>query len=492
MPYGLPNELWAKLPPDDQAAIAATATGQPIPAIGGYTPTAATPAPPPTLTSGTSTRPTQQQAAPTQYPVATTVTTPRRAPVGQASQDGAWTLAAREAQVATVQDALAVPGARIPTQPGVSLTRAPTAASLRPPTPGPSRQEPATQTAEADLSFDTDALIQPGMRVPTRPGVTLITAPAASPLTPLPTEPAQQPHVDSETTTPTPMDTDALVMPGARAPRGYLGQNVTLVAVPKAQRTPPALASTPQADDFDTDAFVPAGVNVPPGYFGKRVAFTVLTSDDRRTPARHGPPGPAQVVKIERGPAKGVVLTSRDLRIVEQLQHITVPGVHGDVTILNPLLTLEAAKKAGLSLPVALALLSMESSGGYNWWGDDPNIFQEGHDALHGRNWGKVVTKAAYDAYREQRTEAKKQGVGPAQLTDPSQQKRADQLGGAWKPLPNMIAGFEDMRELIRRSPTLRVAIGRYNGSPPYADYANGFLQYEQRWAAALALKQNG
>ena len=233
MPYGLPNELWAKLPPDDQAAIAATATGQPIPAIGGYTPTAATPAPPPTLTSGTSTRPTQQQAAPTQYPVATTVTTPRRAPVGQASQDGAWTLAAREAQVATVQDALAVPGARIPTQPGVTLIRAPIAAAP--------------------------------------------TLPPAAPA------PAATPSSD-------PYATDALVPPGVRVPSGYLGQNVTLMTPPSSIQPPP----TGQKNADQPTAATPAA---PTGAEPNSSQPTLASVRPQRTllgipPPEEGPIGP--------------------------------------------------------------------------------------------------------------------------------------------------------------------------------------------------------
>ena len=81
-----------------------------------------------------------------------------------------------------LDDALVPHGSRTPTQPGVTYISAPVAApapkSLPVPTPAGNNQQGASDPAE---DFDTDALVTPGVRVLTRPGITFI---AASPVVP--------------------------------------------------------------------------------------------------------------------------------------------------------------------------------------------------------------------------------------------------------------------------------------------------------------------
>lgn len=93
--YGIPADLWRRLPSDDQAAVRAESMGQPPPAIGGYAPTAANPAPPPNLTA-----PGSSRSGPTgDYPAATTVTMPEKASATKPNPSIGWTLASNEAQV---------------------------------------------------------------------------------------------------------------------------------------------------------------------------------------------------------------------------------------------------------------------------------------------------------------------------------------------------------------------------------------------------------
>jgi hypothetical protein len=93
--------------------------------------------------------------------------------------------------------------------------------------------------------------------------------------------------------------------------------------------------------------------------------------------------------------------------------------------IVNPRLTLQAARKAKLPIAVACAFLEQESSGGQNIFGHDRNTIFAGAGA---------VTEAKYREYKKQRGPEGKggmQGVGPMQLTFFSLQDRADELVGA-------------------------------------------------------------
>ena len=105
------------------------------------------------------------------------------------------------------------------------------------------------------------------------------------------------------------------------------------------------------------------------------------------------------------------------------------------------------ARRAGL--PVALACAVLEKETGFR------NVF--GHDAV--RNPVKsppggllAVTEDNYRQYLAHRNRGLgNQGVGPMQLTSPSLQDRADQLGGCWQPGPNIRVGLEFLAGNIRR-----------------------------------------
>ena len=96
--------------------------------------------------------------------------------------------------------------------------------------------------------------------------------------------------------------------------------------------------------------------------------------------------------------------------------------------ILFPETTIAEARRSGLKLALACALLEKESSGGQNVFGHDPNtIFAGAGD----------VTKEKYLDYRRRRIAAGNrtmQGVGPCQLTWWELQDEADREGGCWKP----------------------------------------------------------
>jgi hypothetical protein len=149
--------------------------------------------------------------------------------------------------------------------------------------------------------------------------------------------------------------------------------------------------------------------------------------------------------------------------------------------IVNPRLTLQAARKAHLPIAVACAFLEQESSKGQNVFGHDPTIFAG----------AGAVTEAKYREYKKQRGPDGKggmQGVGPMQLTFFTFQDAADDLGGCWKPLHNMTVGFQHAADLIRRQ-GLRLGIKAYNGSGPAADrYADHMLSLIRQWEQALGV----
>ncbi|MGZ4271638.1 MAG: hypothetical protein ACXVSX_20830, partial [Solirubrobacteraceae bacterium] len=143
---------------------------------------------------------------------------------------------------------------------------------------------------------------------------------------------------------------------------------------------------------------------------------------------------------------------------------------------------LREARRAGL--PVALACAVLEKETGFR------NVF--GHDAV--RNPVKsppggllAVTEDNYRQYLAHRHRGLgNQGVGPMQLTSPSLQDRADQLGGCWQPGPNIRVGLEFLAGNIRRL-GLRAGVVAYNGSGPAAQrYGDDVLARARRWDARL------
>lgn len=164
------------------------------------------------------------------------------------------------------------------------------------------------------------------------------------------------------------------------------------------------------------------------------------------------------------------MLTPRDyLRIATMRKH----------GIVYPRLTLKAARKQGLALPLACALLEQESSGGHNEFGHDPTIFAGA---------GKV-TREKYHAYLALRGPDGKggmQGIGPCQLTWYAFQDAADKLGGCWKPYCNMLIGFGLLAALVRKDGAF-AGIARYNGTGEAAsNYAHSVLAKEAAWAERL------
>lgn len=127
-------------------------------------------------------------------------------------------------------------------------------------------------------SYDeTDALVPAGVRVPTRPGVTLVSVPAAGPsASPPPARPATPPAspppaAAQHPVQPQPVANDTVVVPpGVNVPRrtGTTLVNVPVVVSPPAPRSTPISAGTTSPSSsggtpsYD-DAYVPPGVNVP-------------------------------------------------------------------------------------------------------------------------------------------------------------------------------------------------------------------------------------
>lgn len=179
--------------------------------------------------------------------------------------------------------------------------------------------------------------------------------------------------------------------------------------------------------------------------------------------------------------------TAAERASVTKLQRASVAGGK----IAYPLLTVIAAKIANLSLPLVCAVMQRESYEGKNVWGDDQTIFASG-----GRP--EAVTKSQYLKYKEERgpenpeglAPGKQQGVGPGQLTDAYLQDDADKLGGAWRPLPNMIIAFTHLKDVIAQHPgRLAAGLAAYNGSGEQAQkYAQIVLSNEREWAAALGV----
>jgi hypothetical protein len=148
--------------------------------------------------------------------------------------------------------------------------------------------------------------------------------------------------------------------------------------------------------------------------------------------------------------------------------------------ILRPQAVVEEAKRAGLRLPLACALLEKESGGGRNVFGHDPTIFVGAGE----------VTRAKYREYKKRRVASgntQMQGVGPCQLTWWEFQDTADREGGCWRPEVNMRVGFRHLVALINQHGEADGA-RRYNGSGDAAEaYSRDLLAKARIWEAKLA-----
>jgi hypothetical protein len=149
--------------------------------------------------------------------------------------------------------------------------------------------------------------------------------------------------------------------------------------------------------------------------------------------------------------------------------------------IIYPLQTVRAQRAAKLGLPLACALLVMETGGGHNEFGHD--MF--GSQPAPGYGWG-TVTKTKYLAFRYLRDiEHRSNGVGPGQLTSISLQDEADRIGGCWVPQHNMAVGFHYLHDLILEH-GLHGGCVAYNGSGPAAQrYADHLLALAEHFKAA-------
>lgn len=183
----------------------------------------------------------------------------------------------------------------------------------------------------------------------------------------------------------------------------------------------------------------------------------------------------------------------------EILRHAKIVTAKGTFEIVNPRLTVLAAGITALPLPLALGLLTQESSGGQNIWGEDPGRNFAGGIAQTStgtKNWGNIVTEAGYSAYKSQIGTGGAQGVGPTMLTLPELQEYADKAGGAWKPFPNLLVGFDYLANLVwTKSDNLHDALNMYNAGHAIpatpGDYASVVLGYANQWAKALGMPSN-
>ena len=145
-------------------------------------------------------------------------------------------------------------------------------------------------------------------------------------------------------------------------------------------------------------------------------------------------------------------------------------------------LIVEEAERAGVSLPLACALVEQESS--------FRNVF--GHDAVRNPiRKGSRVNRESYVRYRDFRDAGLgSQGVGLTQLTLAPFQDRADDLGGCWKVRNQLRVGYEFLADAIARH-GVRRGLAVYNaGSPSSAaglDYASKVLTRRRRWKQVLA-----
>ncbi len=152
----------------------------------------------------------------------------------------------------------------------------------------------------------------------------------------------------------------------------------------------------------------------------------------------------------------------------------------GAGNIIDPASVVRIAAAADLELAAAATLLQMESGGGRNVWGHD------GVDPGGTYVKGSAVTREAYTAYLTIRGRLGAQGCGPAQLTWPGFQDRADRLGGCWRWDVNCRVGFEILADLIHLH-GVRDGFRRYNGSGPAAvAYAQKAMRLYDGWQRKL------
>jgi murein DD-endopeptidase MepM/ murein hydrolase activator NlpD len=134
-------------------------------------------------------------------------------------------------------------------------------------------------------------------------------------------------------------------------------------------------------------------------------------------------------------------------------------------------------------VPVSLVCAVMEQESNFrNVFGHDPvdNPIKSPKDGL------LFVTEELYRKYLSFRTGPKtSQGVGPMQLTYPTLQDEADDLGGCFDPAINIRVGVKNLARLIHKLGE-RDGVQAYNGAPGHG-YADSVLGLKHDWDVKLA-----
>jgi hypothetical protein len=135
---------------------------------------------------------------------------------------------------------------------------------------------------------------------------------------------------------------------------------------------------------------------------------------------------------------------------------------------------------ATTKLPLSYALALVEKESGFQ------NVF--GHDAVANPVKGGRVTRLRYIAYKRARKAGKgMQGVGYTQLTWYAFQDQADALGGCFKPYPNLVVGFSNLKRLINLSGKQKGAAA-YNGTGDAAEaYGRDFVHKQEAWHSRVS-----
>ena len=139
-------------------------------------------------------------------------------------------------------------------------------------------------------------------------------------------------------------------------------------------------------------------------------------------------------------------------------------------------------------VPVSLVCAVMEAESSFtNVFGHDP--VRNPIKSVHGQP-NLVVTEALYKSYVHHRDRGEGcQGVGPMQLTSKFLQDRADDLGGCFKPAPNIRTGVERLGVLITERGSMHGALVGYNGSTAYAD---AVIKLQKVWHTRLEGRASG
>jgi uncharacterized protein YcbK (DUF882 family)/peptidoglycan hydrolase-like protein with peptidoglycan-binding domain len=154
--------------------------------------------------------------------------------------------------------------------------------------------------------------------------------------------------------------------------------------------------------------------------------------------------------------------------------------------VADPAVVISEARRAGIPLALACALLEKETAGGHNVFGHDRD--RSGRYIFPARDGTVPVTEELYRQYKQRRkATGLPQGVGPCQLTFAGFQDQADALGGCWKPELNIRVGFKVLADNIRVNGQAR-GVARYNGSGSAADaYSRDVLAKARKWEALLS-----